>query len=411
MRVADGCAVVLMCVAVETALTDIWAQEGFVLTDAELDDEGNDVDDDAMTSSSGEAAPPGAEDDDADDFISDAEAHGLVGVEDDANAVPSATGGAHEGPGMVSDGDEGGDEGGEGPDHYAGYDMDTSEDDEAGCCDMCDDGDDGDDNDEEEWYRSPGTPSASMSNVDGAHGDRSMGTGGMAGGAVETQQEQQQEEQDGEEFYEAEEGSPSGHVDGAGVRSRAPTCAREAKAASAAEQHSGSAAVPAMPALASQGEAPSTGGAPREEPMCSPSGTQQQQHRAAAVDSAPAGSAEQSDDDGHGGHYYDSHFDAQLAPSTVQILPPPDPVFAAVTAAEQAAAPTAASFWTATATGRELSQRGKACIPLRQRRAGNFVAVKLIAPENLMSEYHDDHDAPNIDVQYIAFRGVVAAVP
>ena len=48
---------------------------------------------------------------------------------------------------------------------------------------------------------------------------------------------------------------------------------------------------------------------------------------------------------------------------------------------------------------------------LRERHTGNVLAVKLIDQENLMEEHQDDHDAPNIDVNYIALGGRLIQLP
>lgn len=44
-------------------------------------------------------------------------------------------------------------------------------------------------------------------------------------------------------------------------------------------------------------------------------------------------------------------------------------------------------------------------IELTRHRACNAVLVKLIDQENLMSEFADVHDEPNIDASYIKFVG------
>ncbi|KAL6746949.1 hypothetical protein V8C86DRAFT_2926284 [Haematococcus lacustris] len=44
-------------------------------------------------------------------------------------------------------------------------------------------------------------------------------------------------------------------------------------------------------------------------------------------------------------------------------------------------------------------------------RAANLVCLKLISPEDRMREMHDAHDAPNVDIQFVAFRGVSVQLP
>lgn len=50
-------------------------------------------------------------------------------------------------------------------------------------------------------------------------------------------------------------------------------------------------------------------------------------------------------------------------------------------------------------------------IPLRQARGGNLLLAKLIDQENLMEEFADDHDGPNIDVNTIAPYGRRVRLP
>lgn len=44
-------------------------------------------------------------------------------------------------------------------------------------------------------------------------------------------------------------------------------------------------------------------------------------------------------------------------------------------------------------------------VPLHYRHAGNLACVKLINQENLMDEHDDQHPSPNIDINFVAFRG------
>ncbi|GIL53398.1 hypothetical protein Vafri_9037 [Volvox africanus] len=54
---------------------------------------------------------------------------------------------------------------------------------------------------------------------------------------------------------------------------------------------------------------------------------------------------------------------------------------------------------------------GHLCMPLQQRWCGNTVLLKLIAPEDRSAAFGEDPDtAPNIDVQFVALRGVVLAL-
>ncbi len=50
-------------------------------------------------------------------------------------------------------------------------------------------------------------------------------------------------------------------------------------------------------------------------------------------------------------------------------------------------------------------------IPLRYIRAGNLMLAKLIDQENLMADFGDDHDGPNIDVNQIAPYGRRVRLP
>ena len=44
-------------------------------------------------------------------------------------------------------------------------------------------------------------------------------------------------------------------------------------------------------------------------------------------------------------------------------------------------------------------------IPLSRKRAGNVAVVKLVDQEDLMEEWMDTHEEPNIDATFIAFKG------
>lgn len=48
---------------------------------------------------------------------------------------------------------------------------------------------------------------------------------------------------------------------------------------------------------------------------------------------------------------------------------------------------------------------------LKHRVSANVVCVKLINQEDLMSEWGDDHEAPNIDINCIAFNGRRVTLP
>jgi hypothetical protein len=43
--------------------------------------------------------------------------------------------------------------------------------------------------------------------------------------------------------------------------------------------------------------------------------------------------------------------------------------------------------------------------------SGNLALVKLVNQENLMEEMQDMHEVPNMDCEYVALEGVVAALP
>ncbi|GBF87303.1 hypothetical protein Rsub_00014 [Raphidocelis subcapitata] len=63
----------------------------------------------------------------------------------------------------------------------------------------------------------------------------------------------------------------------------------------------------------------------------------------------------------------------------------------------------------------EVAHDGPEALVLRMRlarpRAGNVLMLKLVDQENLMREFQDHHDAPNIDVAYTAARGVAVKLP
>ena len=50
-------------------------------------------------------------------------------------------------------------------------------------------------------------------------------------------------------------------------------------------------------------------------------------------------------------------------------------------------------------------------IGLQHVRAGNAVLVKLVDQENLMAKCSDEHEAPNIDVGHIIFKGSHIVLP
>ena len=50
-------------------------------------------------------------------------------------------------------------------------------------------------------------------------------------------------------------------------------------------------------------------------------------------------------------------------------------------------------------------------MPLAALRSGNAVCLKLISSQDRMREMGDQHEVPNIDVQYLLLRGVVATLP
>ena len=48
---------------------------------------------------------------------------------------------------------------------------------------------------------------------------------------------------------------------------------------------------------------------------------------------------------------------------------------------------------------------------MRQLCKGNVAVVKLIAGENLMADWQDDHPEPNIDVTSVALDGLLVQLP
>ncbi len=50
-------------------------------------------------------------------------------------------------------------------------------------------------------------------------------------------------------------------------------------------------------------------------------------------------------------------------------------------------------------------------IELPARVAGNVVLVKLIDQEDLMHEWDDQHDDPNIDINHVIFSGRTLHLP
>lgn len=50
-------------------------------------------------------------------------------------------------------------------------------------------------------------------------------------------------------------------------------------------------------------------------------------------------------------------------------------------------------------------------IQLEGRVAGNLALVKLINQEDLMHEWDDQHDAPNIDINHVIFSGRFLTLP
>ena len=50
-------------------------------------------------------------------------------------------------------------------------------------------------------------------------------------------------------------------------------------------------------------------------------------------------------------------------------------------------------------------------IRLPGRVAGNVVLVKLIDQEDLMHEWDDQHDDPNIDINHVIFSGCTLKLP
>lgn len=54
---------------------------------------------------------------------------------------------------------------------------------------------------------------------------------------------------------------------------------------------------------------------------------------------------------------------------------------------------------------------GRIKIALHGQRACNLALVKLLSQENLMHEWHDLHEAPNIDVNHVTFLGRMLRLP
>jgi hypothetical protein len=50
-------------------------------------------------------------------------------------------------------------------------------------------------------------------------------------------------------------------------------------------------------------------------------------------------------------------------------------------------------------------------IELDGRVAGNLAVIKLINQEDLMHEWDDQHDDPNIDINHVVFSGRVLSLP
>jgi len=62
-------------------------------------------------------------------------------------------------------------------------------------------------------------------------------------------------------------------------------------------------------------------------------------------------------------------------------------------------------------TGDGLSCVCRMQIELQGKWAGNLAMVKLIDQEDLMHEWEDDHDEPNIDINHVIFSGTVLQLP
>jgi len=60
---------------------------------------------------------------------------------------------------------------------------------------------------------------------------------------------------------------------------------------------------------------------------------------------------------------------------------------------------------------RKTTGRDRLDVWLKQRVAANVVCVKLINQEDLMSQWGDDHEAPNIDINCVAFNGQRVILP
>lgn len=61
--------------------------------------------------------------------------------------------------------------------------------------------------------------------------------------------------------------------------------------------------------------------------------------------------------------------------------------------------------------GRKTTGRDRLDVCLKHRVSANVVCVKLINQEDLMSEWGDDHEAPNIDINCIVFNGRRVSLP
>ena len=66
-------------------------------------------------------------------------------------------------------------------------------------------------------------------------------------------------------------------------------------------------------------------------------------------------------------------------------------------------------LWFRFASAAELSspERGECKYELRCPRSTQCLIVKLVAPEDRMEAMGDDHDQPNVDVEYIGAHGLV----
>jgi len=61
--------------------------------------------------------------------------------------------------------------------------------------------------------------------------------------------------------------------------------------------------------------------------------------------------------------------------------------------------------------GRKTTGRDRLDVELKCRVSANVVCVKLINQEDLMSEWGDEHEEPNIDINCIAFTGRRVRLP